>query len=55
MCKSMEKKEKKDRVTGAIQGMRAVGTSDETIITKVMSLFNVTKEYVLDLLAANPA
>ena len=55
MCKSMEKKEKKDRVTGAIQAYRFDGASDETIITKVMSLFNVTKEYVLDLLAANPA
>ena len=50
MCKAMEKKEKKDNITGAIRMLRADGASDETIITKVTNLFHVSKEYVLDLL-----
>ena len=55
MCKAMEKKEKRDKVTGAIDMLRADGASDETIITKVMGLFHVTREYVLALLAPQKA
>ncbi len=50
MCKAMEKKEKKDKVTGAIDMLRLDGASDEDIITKVMKLYNVTRDYVLALL-----
>ena len=55
MCKAIENKEKRDKVTGAIQGMRLVGASDEDIITKIMNHFGVSKEYVLALLAPKKA
>lgn len=55
MCKSMENKEKKDRVTGAIEAFRLVGTPDEDIITKIVNHFGVTKEYVLALLKPQKA
>lgn len=51
MCKSIEKRYKEKEVTGAIMGMRKLGASDENIITAVMEMFNVTKEYVVALLA----
>ena len=50
MCKALERKEMRDKVTGAIEMLRLEGTNDEDIITKVMRLYNVTREYVLDLL-----
>ena len=50
MCKAMEKNNLKREVTGAIKAYRHDGASDEDIITKVMSLFNVSREYVLALL-----
>ena len=55
MCKAMEDNNKKREVTGAIKAYRLDGASDEAIITKVMSLFNVTREYVLALLAPKQA
>ena len=55
MCKAIENKEKRDKVTGAIQGMRLVGASDEDIITKIVNHFGVSKEYVLALLAPQKA
>ena len=55
MCKAMEKRYQEKEVTGAIRMLRADGASDETIIAKVTSLFNVTKEYVLALLAPKQA
>jgi len=55
MCKAMEDNNRKREVTGAIRMLRADGASDETIITKVTNLFNVTKEYVLALLAPKQA
>ena len=55
MCKSQVMNNLKWKVTGAIQGMRLMGASDDDIISKVVEAFQVTKEYVLDLLAANPA
>ena len=54
MCKAMEDNNRKREVTGAIRMLRADGASDETIITKVTNLFNVTKEYVFALLAPTP-
>ena len=55
MCKAMEKRDQRKEVAGAIRMLRADGASDETIITKVTNLFNVTKEYVLALLASKQA
>ena len=52
MCLAMERKEKRDRIIGAIEMLRLDGVSDEDIITKVMKLYNVTREYVLDILIA---
>lgn len=51
MCLAMEKKSKKDQVTGAIEAYRDCGTSDEDIVERIIKKFNVTKEYVLALLA----
>ena len=50
MCKAMEKNNLKREVTGAVRGMRKFGVSDDDIIKAVMEMYNVTKEYVLDLM-----
>ena len=50
MCQAMEDNNKKKEVTGAIKMLRSDGASDEDIITKVIKLFGVTKDYVLALL-----
>lgn len=55
MCLAMEKRSKKDQVIGAIEAYRDCGTSDEDIVKKVIEKFNVTKEYVLALLAPQKA
>ena len=55
MCKAMERKEQKDKITGAITGMKLMGASDNDIITKITARFKVTKEYVLALLKAQVA
>ena len=55
MCKAMERRYQEKEVTGAIKAYRLDGASDEDIITKVMKLYNVTREYVLALLAPKQA
>ena len=55
MCKAMEKKEKKDKIKGAIEIYREYGESEEFIIDKIMSKFGVTREYVLTILKAQVA
>ena len=55
MCKSLERKEKKDKISGMIEGMRVMGASDNDIIAKIMEIFNVTREYVLALLSPQKA
>ncbi len=55
MCKAMEKRDQRQKITGAIDVLRLDGVSDEDIITKVTKLYNVTKEYVLALLAPKQA
>ena len=55
MCKAQEKNNLKREVTGAIMGMRKLGASDDSIIAAVMEMYNVTKEYVLALLAPKQA
>ena len=51
MCASLERKEKRDQVTGAIIGMQMAGMSENDIISKIVERFNVTKEYVQALLS----
>ncbi len=55
MCLAMEKKEQRDKITGAIDGMRLMGASDNDIISKIVENFNVTKEYVIALLTPQTA
>ena len=55
MCKAMEDNNKKQRITGMIKGMRMMGASDNYIIAKIVENFNVTKDYVLALLATQKA
>ena len=55
MCKAQERNNLRREVTGAIRMLQADGASDETIISKVTSLFNVTREYVLALLVPKQA
>ena len=55
MCKAMEKKEKKDKITGAIEMLRLEGTKDDDIIVRVMKAFGVTKDYVDSLLTPQKA
>lgn len=50
LCEGMEKYTKEKEVTGAIKVLKADGNPDEYIISKVMQLFDVTREYVTDLL-----
>ena len=50
MCLAMEKKEQRDKITGAIDAYRDCGTTDEDIIERIIKKFNVTKEYVISLL-----
>jgi len=50
MCKAMEDNNRKMKVTGIIDYLRSEGASDETIIMKVMKLYDVTREYDLAIL-----
>ena len=51
MCNSFQRRYKEKEVTGAIDAYRDAGFSDEDIIQEVMSLCDVSREYVLGLLA----
>ena len=51
MCLAMEKKEKRDRIIGAIEVMRNMGMSKTEIIEGIIKTFQVTREYVSELLA----
>lgn len=55
MCKAMEDNNKKQRVTGAIQGMRMMGASENEIVNKITETFHVTREYVLAILKTQVA
>ena len=44
-----------EKVSGVIEGMKLMGASENDIINKVMETYNVTKEYVLALLAPKTA
>ncbi|MBQ9438372.1 MAG: hypothetical protein IJU50_08565 [Lachnospiraceae bacterium] len=51
MCESLEKRYKREKITGAIEAYREDGKSDEDIITKIVNKYKVTRDYVLTLLA----
>ncbi|MBQ9008819.1 MAG: Rpn family recombination-promoting nuclease/putative transposase [Clostridia bacterium] len=55
MCKSMERRDQKNEVTGVIKGMKLMGASDNDIIGKIVETYHVTREYVLALLAPKQA
>lgn len=55
MCLAMEKRQQRDEINGVIMGMRMMGASDNDIIAKIVENFNVTKDYVLALLATQKA
>ena len=50
MCASLERKAKRDQVTGAINGMRIAGMNETDIVTKIMEAYSITKDYVMALL-----
>ena len=50
MCAGMEEYSKEKEVSGAIKAYKLDGKSDEDIIAKVMKLFDVSREYVQNLL-----
>ena len=51
MCESIERRYKRERITGAIQFLKKrMEMPDDYIIENVTDEFNVTKEYVLELL-----
>ena len=51
MSNAIERRYKEEKVTGAIDAFRKVGVSDDDIIDEIMSLYDVSREYVLALLA----
>jgi hypothetical protein len=51
MCNSFQRRYKEEKVKGAIDAFRKVGVSDDDIIDEIMSLYDVSREYVLGLLA----
>ena len=55
MCKAMEKRDQRQKITGVIQGMQLMGASDTDIISKIVETYHVTKEYVLALLTPKQA
>ena len=50
VCKAVEDFKLKSQITGYIDSMREFDQSDDVIVEKVMKKYDVTKEYVLDLL-----
>ena len=55
MCLAMEKKTQRDKITGAIEILRTTGYSDSEIISKIVKYFNVSKDYVTELLSPQKA
>ena len=55
MCAGMEIRLKEEKVMGAIEAYRDTGASENDIIDKIIEKYNVTKEYVLALLAPKTA
>lgn len=55
MCLAMEKKEQRDKITGAIEILQEDGIPNDDIIQKIIKKYNVTKEYVVSLLTPQTA
>ena len=55
MFESIQNYHKKMMIMGAIKGFRDEGHSDDAIIAKMMRSFDVTREYVLDLMKTETA
>ena len=55
MCKAMEKRDQRQRITGMIDGMSVMGASENDIIAKIMETFHVTRDYVLAILKSQTA
>ena len=55
MCESQQKKELMDKITSAVDTYREFDIPDEDIIDKIINRFNVTREYVLELLEPKKA
>lgn len=55
MCKAMEKRDQRQRITGMIDGMSVMGASENDIIAKIMETFHVTRDYVLAILESQTA
>ncbi|MBR6028792.1 MAG: hypothetical protein IKP40_06830 [Clostridia bacterium] len=55
MCLAMEKKALRDKVTGAIETMKDFGLTEEDIIRRITEKYQVTEEYVLELLSPKVA
>ena len=55
MCLAMEKRYQKEKIEGVIAGMRIAGMDDKDIVSKIIESFNVTKEYVTELLISKTA
>ena len=50
MCKAIDEAYKRNKVTGAIEAYQLDNLPDEIIISKVMKIYDVSKQYVQDLL-----
>ena len=51
MCESLERRSREKEITGAIEYMKYDGKSDEDIIAWIIKKYQVTRDYVLALLA----
>ena len=51
MCESLERRYREKEITGAIEYMKDDGKSDEDIIAWIIKKYQVTRDYVLALLA----
>ena len=51
MCLAMEKKYKEKEIMGAIKVLRSMSTPESDIMTKIIEMFDVTTDYVTELLS----
>ncbi len=50
MCLAMEKRVKKERIIGAMEYMKDEGKTEKDIMDRIMEKYDVTSEYVKELL-----
>ena len=55
MCLAMEKRYQREKIIGVIDFMKDEGFADQDIISKIMEKYEVTKEYVMELLTPKTA